>query len=236
VNPLRQLQEDVTNLLLGNPDTAAVAYTLFRKQVIELEADAGLIWKVRQEGKVGVACLILMPSCTRDYPNVPGVQLQPEIIVRTFEDPKVNNTGLSAEDVAIANLEWLDDVQIGGFMALYADWKGPALKPNYDFPGFVCYDSVLSGKLPRASTPRTENVVISDDNAGTVTLSCSDAGAVIYYTVSGEMPRIDAEGLSLMGTLVYNGPFAVPSGTEVRALALAEGKRQSNVDEGVINF
>src|SRR5579872_2682004 len=108
MNPLKQLQEDSVNYLLGNPTTAAVPYTSFRQQVIEaVAAEAQAAWKVRVDGKVGVACLVLMPKARPQSPNVPGPQLMLDLTIRTFEDPKVNNTTFSAEDVAIENLRWL---------------------------------------------------------------------------------------------------------------------------------
>src|SRR5438270_13162200 len=100
MNPLQQLQEDAVAYLLGNPATAVVGYDSFRKQAVESAVkDALAGWTVRVAGRIGVNCLVLMPSFFAEDPNVPGVQGSVEMVVRTFEDPKVNNTGLSAEDV-----------------------------------------------------------------------------------------------------------------------------------------
>src|SRR5437868_1689961 len=100
MNPLQQLQEDAVAYLLGNPATAVVGYDNFRKQAIEsVVKDTLAGWAVRVPGKIGVNCLVLMPSFFSEDPNVPGVQGSVELIIRTFEDPKVNNTNLSAEDV-----------------------------------------------------------------------------------------------------------------------------------------
>lgn len=110
MNPLQQLQEDAVAYLLGNPATANVGYQSFRQQTIEGTAKQALAgWAMRVPGKIGVCCLVLMPSFFAEDPNVPGIQGSVELIIRTFEDPKVNNTGLSAEDVALANLGWFGD-------------------------------------------------------------------------------------------------------------------------------
>src|SRR5690606_2545552 len=120
-NPLQQLQEDAVAYLLGNPATAVVPYQTFRKMATEDAVKEALgAWEVRADGKVGVACLVLMPSLFAEYPNLPGPQGAIELIIRTFEDPKVNNTHLSAEDVGMANLAWFGDgLIIEGLTALY---------------------------------------------------------------------------------------------------------------------
>ena len=65
-----------------------------------------------------------MPSFYAETPNVPGVQGAIELIIRTFEDPKINNTGLTAEEVALSNLRWFGDgLIIGGLTTIYPDNK-----------------------------------------------------------------------------------------------------------------
>ena len=94
-----------------------------------------------------------------------------ELTIRTFEDPKINNTNLSAEDVALANLRWFGDgLVIAGLLAIYPSTSGPALKPNYDYPGFLVYDTVLRGQLPQDFPGRTPQPIITNDNSGNVTL------------------------------------------------------------------
>ena len=104
--------------------------------------------------------------------------------------PKINNTNLSAEDVALANLRWFGDgLVIAGLLAIYPSTNGPALKPNYDYPGFLVYDTVLRGQLPQDFPGRTPQPDIINNDAGNVTLTCSDGAAGIYYTIDGSMPQ-----------------------------------------------
>lgn len=232
MNPLQQLQEDAVGYLLGNPITAAVGYESFRKQAIESAVKEALGgWTVRVPGKIGVYCLVLMPSFYPEDPNVPGVQGSVELTIRTFEDPKVNNTDLSAEDVALANLTWFGDgVIIAGLTEIYPDDKGPALKPNYDYPGMLVYDTVLRGKLPQDYPGRTVQPTVSDDNAGTVTLACSDGAAAIYYSIDGKMPTPGDTAR------LYAAPFLVPAGTVVRCLAWNPVLLPSDIDQATINY
>ena len=236
MNPLQQLQADAVNYLLGNPATAAVGYDTFRQQAIDgamKQALAG--WSIRAAGKTGVYCLVLMPSFFAEDPNVPGIQGSVELTIRTFEDPKINNTNLSAEDVALANLRWFGDgLVIAGLLAIYPSTKGPALKPNYDYPGFLVYDTVLRGQLPQDYLGRTLQPTISNDG-GNVTLSCSDGAAGIYYTLDGSMPQPgDTSGNG--STKVYTAPFTVASGTVIRCLAWNPAILPSDVDQSTINY
>jgi Chitobiase/beta-hexosaminidase C-terminal domain len=236
MNPLQQLQEDAVNYLLGNPATAAVGYESFRQQAIDSavrQAIAG--WSVRVPGKTGVYCLVLMPSFFVEDPNVPGIQGTVELTIRTFEDPKINNTDLSAEDVALANLRWFGDgLVIAGLLAIYPKTNGPALKPNYDYPGFLVYDTVLRGQLPQDFLGRTLQPTINND-VGSVTLMCSDGAAGIYYTVDGSMPQPgDTSGAG--STTVYTAPFTVSNGTIVRCLAWNTTILPSDVDQATVSY
>ena len=234
MNPLQQLQEDAVNYLLGNPATAAVGYESFRQQAIDGAVKQALAgWSVRVPGKTGVYCLVLMPGFFVEDPDVPGVQGSVELAIRTLEDPKINNTNLTAEDVALANLRWFGDgLVIAGLLAIYPSTRGPALKPNYDYPGFLVYDTVLRGQLPQDYPGRTAQPTIGD-NAGNVTLACSDGAAGIYYTLDGSMPQPgDTSGTG--ATKVYSAPFAVASGTVVRCLAWNPAFLHSDVNRANI--
>jgi hypothetical protein len=237
MNPLQQLQEDAVNYLLGNPATAAVGYESFRQQTIDGAVKQALAgWSIRLAGKTGVYCLVLMPSFFVEDPNVPGVQGSVELTIRTFEDPKINNTELTAEDVALANLRWFGDgLVIAGLLAIYASTKGPALKPNYDYPGFLVYDTVLRGQLPQDYPGRTAQPTISSDSDGNVTVGCSDGAAGIYYTLDGSMPQ-PGDSTGAGSTKVYTAPFTAATGTVVRCVAWNTAILPSDVDQAAINF
>lgn len=239
MNPLRQLQEDAVAYLLGNPETAVVGFESFRKQAIESavkEAIGG--WTVRVPGKIGVYCLVLMPSFRVVDRNVPGVQGNVSLIVRTFEDPKINNTGLDAETVAMSNLRWFGDgLLIHGLeLEIVPDDKEDALKPNYSYPGFLVYDTTLTAYMPQDYLGRTIMPTIADDNVGNVTLACTDPNAVIYYSLGGTMPQPGDNTNASGHTLVYAAPFQVPRGMIVRCLAYNPAMLPSYVDQVTVNY
>ena len=230
MNPLQQIQQDSEAWLLGNPATAQIPITSFRKEIIASVADeAQAAWRQRDgvdPATIGVACLILMPRCKPVDNNVPGPQLEIEITIRTFEDPKINTTGMTAEDVALAHLNWLDGLLIEDLTELHASGED-ALRPNYDYPGFLVYDSILRGKLPQSWIGRTAPPQFADTIDGLVTLSCDDPAASIYYTVGGSIQP------GLLSQL-YTAPFTVPLGTAVRAIAWNPQTLPSHIAKAII--
>jgi hypothetical protein len=228
MNDLAQLQADLARYLLGNPETAAVPFTEFRKMVVESAADeAAAAWKIRVDGSVGVAALVLPPSVRTKYSNVPGPQYSVEIMVRIFEDPKVNNTGLTSEDVGLSVLRWVDGLVIEDLTELYGDTDQEALRPNSDYEGFLVHDVVFVGELPQDMLARTTAPGITEAD-GVVTLTCIDAGAEIYYTVTAAGDDLTGPEIGNAEQL-YSAPFTVAVGDVVRVQALATGKLPSHL-------
>lgn len=230
MNPLQLLQNDVVNYALGNPETALMPVTAFRKMVVEsVQDEAAAAWQVRVDGKVGVAALVLMPAVTSKYGNVPGPQYETELTIRVFEDPTANNTGLSGEDAALSLLRWLDGLIIEGLTELYPSVKGPALRPNYDFPGFLVHDVVLEGELPQEMVGRTIAPEFAEAE-GLLSLSCPEAGAEIFFTTDGTAPVP-----GVLGQL-YVEPIPVANGDVVRAVSWLATKLPSHVARGTIKI
>jgi len=235
-NPLRQLQTDVTAFLTGNPATNFVPYSTYTEMVTQSVMDEALAaWKVRAPGKAGVACLVMMPSLRVVTPNVPGPQYNVAIIVRTFDDPKVNNTGSTAEAVAMANLSWLDGLVLAGLTQLHGDPQGEALKPNYGYPGMRVYDSTLVGPLPQDFGGRTFDPTISINPSGPITLACADPAAKIYYSLDGAMPLPSAEAIAAHNVPnLYTTSLPAMPGAFIRAVAWNPALMPSNVVEGQV--
>ena len=63
------------------------------------------------------------------------------------------------------------------------------------------------------------------ENTVSVSLSCEDENASIYYTLNGERPNVN-------NSSVYNGPIQVEEHTTIRAFAVSPGKFKSLVVKG----
>ena len=233
---LYRLQDDACAFLQGNPRTAFVPFSTFRELVIQSAMDEALAaWKIRVEGKVGIACLIMMPSARLQDPNVPGPQFAVEIIVRTFEDPTVNNTHCHAEGVAIENYRWMAGLLIEDLTELYGDHNDEAVRPNHNYPGLHVYDSVFKGYLPQDYVGRTISPTIDIGVGDQVTLACSDPAAGIYYTIDGRMPMPPYESIQAGNPLgLYAGPFPGAVGMLVRAIAWNQTMLPSHVAKACI--
>ncbi len=229
-------QQAVTAQLLGNPATNMVPFSAYRKLLISsMEDEAQAAWKVRVPGKVGIACLVMMPSLRVITPEVPGPQYEIVIVVRALNDPRVNNTGLTDEGVAMCNLRWLDGHLFEGITELHGDTKGEALKPNYDYPGLLVYDSTFSGPLPQDYLGRTVYPAIADNGSGLITLTCSDLTASIYFTVDGTEPMPPANEGEATTAALYAGPFQAAAGATVKALAWNQVNLPSATIQAVIS-
>jgi hypothetical protein len=228
-------QEAVTALLMGNPTTRVVPFTAYRKLLIESVQDEALAaWKVRVPGKVGIACLVMMPSLRIVSPEVPGPQYEIVVTIRALCDPRANNTGLTAEGVGMANLRWLDGHLFTGITELHGDSKGEALKPCYDYPGLLAYDSVVSGPLPQDYLGRCGAPTIAADGAGMVTLSGVAAGTAVYYTVDGTEPMPPANAGEATSARVYQGAFLAGDGATIKALAWNQVNLPSHTAQAVV--
>ncbi len=225
-------QRDLCNLLLGNPALLVVPISTFKAMMVEDVAREGTdIWTDRSGmNKRGCAIQVRMPALRAQYGNVPGPQYQAEYTVRVFEDTVENNTGLTAESIALEILQWLDGAMITGNSTITADEKGTALRPVYDYPDRFCYDVVFIAQSPQDSRDRTIAPTFSDDGHGNVTLACADNQyTAIYYSVNEALP---VAGVAA----AYVEPFAVKNGDTVRFFALAPGKLPSFISQAIVSI
>jgi len=77
-----------------------------------------------------------------------------------------------------------------------------------------------SDNLPQAATP-TSATAAEFGTSASVTLTCSTAGASIYYTLDGSTPTVSST--------LYTGPIPITKTTTVKALAAKSGYARSDV-------
>jgi hypothetical protein len=233
-------QQDVCNLLLGDPALAAVPVSTFKAMLISaVAAEATDMWTDRSgRGKKGCAIQVRMPALRVQTPNVPGPQYQVEYTIRVFEDPVENNTGLTAESIALEILAWLDGAMITGNATILADTRGPALRPVYEYSDRFAYDVILVAQSPQDSRDRTVAATLTDDGHGNITLVCADPNAQIYYSINAALPVIafpnNVVGSNQQVGTPYSAPFAVNAGDTGRFFAYTPGLLPSFISCAVI--
>jgi hypothetical protein len=228
IDQLSLQQQDLCNLLLSDPALAVVPVSTFKAMLISAVAtEATDIWTDRSGlGKKGCAIQVRMPALRVVTPNVPGPQYQVEYTVRVFEDPVENNTGLTAESIALEIFQWLDGAMLSGNATIIADDRGPALRPVYDYHDRFCYDVVFVAQSPQDSRDRTVTPAITL-GGGSASLVCSDANARIYYSINAALPVIGVAA-------PYTAPFTVHAGDIVRFFAYTTGLLPSFITEAKI--
>ena len=77
-----------------------------------------------------------------------------------------------------------------------------------------------SDNLPQAATP-TSTTAAEFETSASVTLTCSTAGASLYYTLDGSTPTVNST--------LYTGPITITKTTTVKALAAKSGYARSDV-------
>jgi hypothetical protein len=88
----------------------------------------------------------------------------------------------------------------------------------------VSYITIAAPQISLTNTPVISPATGTYGSPQTVTITCSTPGAQIWYTTSGNVPRLDvANGF----TKLYTAPFVVSQSTTIRAVALKTNWLQS---------
>lgn len=242
IDQLSLQQQDLCNLLLGDPALAVVPVSTFKAMLISAVAEEATdIWTDRSgNGKKGCAIQVRMPALRTVTPNVPGPQFAVEYTIRIFEDPIENNTGLTAESIGIEIIQWLDGAMLTGNATILADTKGSALRPVYEYTDRFAYDVVFVAESPQNSRDRTVTPTLADDGHGMITLACTDPTAVIYYSINCALPIIAFPGNKLNDAkkevgVPYTVPFPVNAGDTVRFFAYTPGLMPSFISNAEIS-
>jgi hypothetical protein len=217
---LSQLQQQCADRLLADPMFADVCVLTERIKDIESEIQRALGPWNEQGGKTGLVAIVLTPTANVNFENVFGPFFDDiRIAVRVIENVPVNqdpNTGTNvpAAEAAerVCNLLHL-------FMPDGASGPITAQKPTISLgndPNNLSYDcrfktsGGLSTVLPQVETP------VITKNGAAYTLTCSTAGAAIFYTLDGSNPS------PRNGTL-YIGEFTPGTGVPLNARAWLAG-------------
>lgn len=191
-------------MLLSADVLASVNVVAYRRLQLQGEIDYSTIWQTPRNGRSGCGILVEVPSFRVTRPNVPGPIGDLILSCAVVEDPDMNKapatgTLLKAEVVSQIILDLAHQWGITGTGTMYA--YAEAIKDAAEFKGLRAYRVKLQMTQVRVQTSRCALPTLSETGL-TVTLTCSTAGAAIYYTQDGSFP-----GPSNPGAVLYNGPF-----------------------------
>jgi hypothetical protein len=235
---LVKLQEDWTFKLLSEPALDRINIVQLRKLVIESKLDVKLLTLKSRNGRNGCGAIVEMPVFGVTSPAAPGPEGEFEISVLVSENPILNmvaSTGtlMQAEEVSMRILEighkfFMRDV--AEFSAAKNMFSRNAVEPVEVDKGLVSYRVSFGFRHSATPAGRVSTPLVSE-TGGRVTLTCSTAGASIFFTLDDSFP-----GPGNPAAARYESPFQVDTGTILRVAAYAESMTGSDVDRGTINF
>jgi len=233
---IESVQPDVYYKLLTEPWFQNIAIFKIRQKRLDTEVNRALAGLAGRNGKGGASIEVLMPALKSALSETAGpiCTLEQKFIVK--EQPTVNQgangTGLSAEQIAVNLAQTFQLFFLGGPMQGF--YTAPTFYEYVVAPQDVPYVALLvtlratfaltalTRTLAPAVSAAAETVTLADQQPG--------AGSALYYTTDGSFP-----GSGNPNAILYTSPFAVASGTLVRAAAYNGALQGSMVDTFVVN-
>ena len=181
------------------------------------------------DGKTGSCIVVEKPELETENVNLSAPTFEVVLTVRVIVNPLFNNDALNGRRWSEGQIS-LRVMRLGHFwqprgVAGVVTVDRKPLVPGADLPeGTEGYDVNFRAKAGLAVGPGDKvaapGITVVD---GTCTLTCSTAGAEIRYTIDGSAPASSNDAAEL-----YDAPFAVESGTRIRAAAQLAGKFASD--------
>ena len=225
-------QDDMTARL--SQDAVAGLVTVFsqRKGVTENDILTKLGALNSKGGVVGLVLIVLMPRLVAEEANTPGAMYFVRYTVQVIDWPAIRRTSggvqISAETMAERVRNLLHFASFGRGQAIFFDGMEPVPMAN---EAQVSY--LINFRKKGADTPvsKVGPVLISPSTGAspqTVTLSCANGGAAIYYTLDGSYPTSENSTAAL-----YSTPLTIASATTLRAAAELTNYQQSDPAQGL---
>jgi hypothetical protein len=227
INLLR-LQDLVLHRLLSDP-LQTLNIEQFRKLKVE-QGTLDTVWLTPRNGRSGCGLLVEMPTIRTGSANIRDSIIDCPVVA--IEEPNLNyapetGTQVSAEEAALNVRAALDQWSIGGVGILHA--SGRWAQPANEFENLVAYRVTLSLEHRTVFPPKVAKPALSE-SGGLHAITCSTAGASIYYTLDGTYP-----GPSNPGAMMYISPIAAGTGDTITAAAYLEDYTGSDMTSQTIN-
>jgi hypothetical protein len=230
-NEVIEVQTAVASLLEADSVVGAVAVIQERRGTPESDAKAALETRLQKAGKSGAAVVVGMPVLTLAGSEAPGPFLTATVPVRILVRPRMAagpaGVQVTVEELTTRALQTLHLMMWKTGQTLTVD--APGASPVEDLPeGTVGYDLAVSTKLQLVPLSRMPGVTITQAN-GEVTLTCTDATALIRYTMNDSWPGPEATQ--------YTSALTATAGVTVRAVAYpaVATKRPSHIAEKTLS-
>jgi hypothetical protein len=225
------LQEDVLAYFSSDPFFANVFLFAVKPGNIQSQVNQALSGLKAIGGKSGASIEIGKPFLTDPMADSPGPVAFVEMRFLVKTQPTINlgqsGTGIPTEQISAhviqALLEWGAEGSVSGSFFPSSDFDSPA-----DFGEGVPFEGRLvkmRAKIVFTPLPRTQTPILTGSASSvTITVAAPDAAAPVLYTTDGTAPGYVQGTANPAGTsTIYTVPFAVASGTVVRAIAIGAG-------------
>jgi hypothetical protein len=236
------IQDDAYERVKSDVYFSDVAVIAFREGDISSKINNALAVVTATGGKIGVAVVVLMPTLTEAAPNALFGPMRIDLVFRVLENPVLNTgpNGTGKHGLAICRqLVFLFKNYVSAF--LHHGWvmEKPTVVPVSD-PGapqawevrmWTTEANVSTWAMFKCQHPLIDGLwapSVTGMVGDTVTLTCANPGAAIYYTTNGKHPRAGGTGSNL-----YTGPFQVLTPGKLQAAAYAAGHFPSDVNAKV---
>ena len=244
MDPLIQLQQDMTDALNGDPFFATISVASFRKLVILAEIERQIPHLTLKGGKMGCGVIVNMPAIFGDAPDISTPQTEVVCTFDVVENPEMNFFGsngsqMACETVARNIRAVIQPLAIYGMGVFTTNNLEPVIAPLADidsvYPGCAGYRVSLRLKFSEPFLPKVQLPTIAW--AGdTFTLTAVTGGSTIYYTTDGTFPGPGNHGTKqdgTAGTAIQGTTAAVASGTVIRFAAYAANSTGSDVGQSI---
>ncbi len=229
-NNFDQFQDDIVARLRSDPFFDTILIIEERKGTVATKVAAALKGELPYGGKYGAFLVVEIPSAAPE-PNLPGPQYLYTCVIHTRVIPRFNDAPSKGTLKQAGTIAERVDALLHNFQNYKQAFQVAHVAPFSDEDGTLGFDHEITWHLGLDPVQPVAMPAASDDGQGTITLACDTDGAAIYYTTDESFPWIGDAAHPSTATL-YTGPFAVSSGTLVRAAAYLTGW----VGSGVLNL
>jgi len=230
------LQDDLTAMLLSHAPLAQVNATQERKFLMQSDVDIDSLWQNPRNGGTGAGIIVedIKVQSNKDQPGSAGPvsDLLVGFVILAERNICLSPAGCGWQpenlEQAIVDLFHQKVMMPYGQLraeGLYAQNAGDWIDPQ---TGIFARRVTLKMLSARKQTPTADMVTISASN-GTVTITCTNPSAQIYFTTDGSFPSNDST-INPQSSL-YVTSFAAAAGTVVRAVAYAANLNPSSLKQ-----